>query len=201
LAAHLLNSNFIFLSMGHRRRLNERQVLLMYSFANRSNSSAMDRCRVSELISVRCCLDFSLQNAADKEASNFKFSKHGSQFIRVSNSAKSSWLVLAVWVSVKSARRHIFHQDTSYGPRRPHAVSKALGRYLCWLIRQWKPAIVGHKICHSFWQDRFFLPLNHSIWSMMSYRSFFILKMNSYLRWGLHWSSYGSVLCRGLIDT
>jgi hypothetical protein len=47
----------------------------------------------------------------------FKSSEYGNQSTGVQNSVKNCCVALAVWAWAKSAERHIFHQDTSCGPR------------------------------------------------------------------------------------
>ncbi len=78
-------------------------------------------------------------NAPDREFPGVKSSEFGSRSARVQNSANNCWVVLAVWASAESAKRGIFHQDMSSGPRGPHAVSKALNRNWRWLVsgRKW----------------------------------------------------------------
>jgi hypothetical protein len=62
------------------------------------------------------------------KSSRFKSGEYGSQAAGVWNSTNSHWTVLAVLTDAES-KISIFQQDTSSGPRRIHAVSKALGRH------------------------------------------------------------------------
>jgi hypothetical protein len=70
-------------------------------------------------------------------------------------------------------------QVLSSVPRRPHAVSKALGRHWHWFIHRQKPVIGGlnPQDLSSCCLHYFCLPLSHGIRSMSSFGSFFILRI------------------------
>jgi hypothetical protein len=71
----------------------------------------MDRGRVARL-----ARDFTRTFACNmlqtEKSSEFKSCDHGGWSNRVQNSAKSCWVILAVWAGAKSAERRLFHQDT-----------------------------------------------------------------------------------------
>ncbi len=78
------------------------------------------------------------------------------------NSAKNSWMVLAVWDSAESARRCNFHQDTSSGPWGPHSVSEGLGRCVSIDLFAGRKLAIGGLICKACpdsARHRFCLPL------------------------------------------
>ena len=54
----------------------------------------------------------------------FKSGDYGSQSAGVQDSAKSGWVVLAVWTGAKSADSHIFVMIRPFGPSGPHPTSK-----------------------------------------------------------------------------
>ncbi len=52
------------------------------------------------------------------KSSRYKSGENGGQSAGVQNSANYCSVVLAVWTGSKSAKRHIFRQDTSSGPQK-----------------------------------------------------------------------------------
>jgi hypothetical protein len=136
LAVKLFNeSALIFARVASWQRRNERQVLQMYCTTSRFHSASM-HARLAW--GMRHLLDFRLQLLQVEKSSKFKSVKYGGKSAKVQTSAKNFWVILTLW-----ARKHIFHQDASYGPRGPHAVSKALDRRRRWPVRRQKPAIGG----------------------------------------------------------
>jgi hypothetical protein len=108
-----------------------------------------------------------------EKSSEFKSGEYGIQHARVQNSANNCWVVLAVWIGAKSTDRCIFYQDTSSGPRRPHAVSKALGSCHCWHCRQQS---LNPQDLSLILLCRFFSPLRHIVGSSLLLQRFFTLK-------------------------
>ncbi len=145
---------------------------VFYSGTSRSYSAMMDGHRVVKL-AWDVAWSLACKTSPIEKSSEFKSGEYGIQHARVQNSANNCWVVLAVWIGSKSTDRCIFYQDTSSGPRRPHAVSKALGSCHCWHGRQQSlnPQDLSLiLLCH------FFLPLCHIVGSSLLLQRFFTLK-------------------------
>ncbi len=84
---------------------------------------------------------FRLQNEPDRVVQQIQIWQIWQPICQRPEFPNNCWEVLAVTNCTKSDKRHIFHQDTSSGPRGPHAVSKVLGRFPALTCPLSKPAV------------------------------------------------------------